>query len=99
MHFVLQPWHLLACIVAGDANREQQQVIDYLRTENAILRESLGTRRLRLTADQRRRLAVKAVALGRKLLSGVATLVTPDTLLHWHRLLIARKWDLSLPEM
>jgi hypothetical protein len=33
---VLQVWHLLACIVAGYANREQQQLIDYLRTENAI---------------------------------------------------------------
>jgi hypothetical protein len=32
MHFVLQPWHALACIVAGYANRQQQLVIDYLRT-------------------------------------------------------------------
>jgi hypothetical protein len=91
MPVVLQPWHLLACIVAGYANRQQQLVIDYLRTENAILREKPGTRRLRLTDDQRRRLAVKAQALGRKLLASVAILVTPDTLLRWHRLLIARK--------
>jgi transposase InsO family protein len=95
MPFVLQPWHLLACVVVGYANREQQQVIDYLRTENAVLREKLGRRRIRLNDDQRRWLAAKGKALGRKLLATVATLVSPDTLLRWHRLLIARKWDYS----
>jgi putative transposase len=95
MKFALQPWHLLACIVAGYANREQQQIIDYLRTENTILREKLGRRRLRLNDDQRRLLAAKGKMLGRKLLATVATLCTPDTILRWHRLLIARKWDYS----
>ena|SRR5438876_12185688 len=59
MKFVLKPWHLLAGIVAGYANRELQQIIDYLRTENAILRETLGQRRIRLNDAQRRRLAEK----------------------------------------
>jgi putative transposase len=95
MNLVLQPWHLLACIVAGYANREQQQIIDYLRTENAILREKLGRRRSHLSDDQRQRLAEKGKLLGRKLLSTVATLFTPDTILRWHRLLIAQKWDYS----
>ena len=95
MKFVLQQWQLLACIVAGYANREQQLVIDYLRTENAVLREKLGRRRLRLNDEQRRRLAEKGKLLGRRLLGRVATLCTPDTLLRWHRLLIARKWDYS----
>jgi transposase InsO family protein len=95
MHFVLQPWHLLACVVAGYANREQQRVIDYLRTENAVLREKRGRRRIRLNDGQRRRLAATGQALGRKLLATVATQVSPDTLLRWHRLLIARKWDYS----
>jgi hypothetical protein len=40
-------------------------------------------------------LAVKGKILGRKLLSQVATLFTPDTILRWHRLLVARKWDYS----
>jgi putative transposase len=31
--------------------------------------------------------------LGRRVLSQVATIVTPDTLLAWHRKLIARKYD------
>jgi hypothetical protein len=48
---------------------------------------------LRFNDDQRRCLAVRAKGLGRKLLSELATLVTPDTLLAWHRKLIAQKYD------
>jgi len=70
-------------------------VIDDLLEENRILKDLHGGRRLRLTDDQRRRVAVKGKALGRKLLSEVGKLVTPDTLLAWHRKLIARKWDYS----
>src|SRR6516165_7653434 len=95
MNVVLQPWQLLFLIVAGWVNRQQQQVIEYLRTENQVLREKLGKRRILLDDDQRRRLAVKGKILGRKLLAHVGTLVTPDTLLRWHRLLVAKKWDYS----
>jgi len=95
LNFILQPWQLLFLILAGWVNRQQQQVIDYLRTENQVLKEKLGKRRILLFDDQRRRLAVKAKVLGRKLLAEVGTLVTPDTLLRWHRLLVARKWDYS----
>ena len=78
-------------------NQHQQMAIDYLREENRVLREQLGDRRLRLNDDQRRRLAAKAKGLGRKLLAEVATLVTPETLLAWHRKLIANKHDGSAP--
>jgi hypothetical protein len=74
-------------------NQRQPQVIDYLREENRVLRERLGARRLRLNDDQRRRLAARAKGLGRKILAQVATLVTPETLLAWHRKLIAQKYD------
>ena len=74
-------------------NQRQLQAIDYLREENRVLREQLGDRRLRLTDDQRRRLAAKAKGLGRKILSEMATIVTPETLLAWHRRLIAEKYD------
>src|ERR1700687_6088244 len=74
-------------------NQRQLQIIDYLREENRGLREHLGGRRVRLNNDQRRRLAAKAKGLGRKLLAEVATLVTPETLLAWHRKLVAQKYD------
>ena len=64
--------------------------------EKRVLREQIGTRRMRFSDDQRRRLAAKAKKLGRKLLSQVATIVTPETLLAWHRKLIAKKYDGSL---
>jgi putative transposase len=52
----------------------------------------LDGRRLRLTDDDRRRLAARAHRVGRQALRTVATIVTPDTLLRWHQRLIARKW-------
>jgi putative transposase len=58
-----------------------------------VLREQLGGRRLRFNNEQRRRLAAKAKGLGRKILAEVATIVTPETLLAWHRRLIAQKYD------
>jgi len=48
-----------------------------------------------LTDDQRRRLAVKGKALGRKTLGELTTIVTPDTILRGHRQLVAQKWDHS----
>jgi putative transposase len=66
--------------------------LPFLREENRVLKAQLGRRRLRLDDDQRRRLAVLGQRLGRALLHEVATLVTPDTILRWHRELIARKW-------
>jgi Integrase core domain len=95
MNSILQPWHLLVMILAGWINRRQQDIIDYLRTENQILKETHGKKRILLTDDQRLRLAIKGKALGRKLLNDVSTIVTPDTILRWHRRLVAMKWDYS----
>ncbi|MFH2008205.1 MAG: hypothetical protein ABI333_16600, partial [bacterium] len=78
---------------AGWVNRKQQEVIDYLLEENRVLREQLGGRRLRLTNDQRRRLAAKGKLLGRAALRKFAGIVTPDTILRWYRQLIAKKYD------
>jgi hypothetical protein len=77
-------------------NQRQLQMIDYLREENRVLREQLGGRCLRLNDDQRHRLAARAKRLGRKVLAEVATIVTPQTLLAWHRKLIAQKYDGSV---
>jgi transposase InsO family protein len=95
MHFVLQPWQFFFLILAGWVNREQQAVIDYLLTENRVLKETHGNKRILLNDDQRRRLAVKGKILGRKRLEEIGTLFTPDTILRWHRMLVARKWDYS----
>jgi putative transposase len=90
---ILDPFRFLLIAVSGWMNQHQLQVIEYLREENRVLREQLGDRRLRFNDDQRRRLAAKAKGLGRKLLAEVASLVTPETLLAWHRKLIAQKYD------
>ncbi len=83
----------LMLIFAGWVNRSQQDVIEYLQQENRVLREQLGGKRLPFTDRQRRRLAAKAKAIGRKGLFEISTLVTPDTLLRWYRRLIANKYD------
>ena len=90
MNTIVSPPIFLVCLLAGWLNREQQKILEYLQEENRILKEQLGGR-LRLSDEQRRRLAVTGKELGRKLLEEVATLVTPDTILRWHRQLIARK--------
>src|SRR4051812_42865542 len=95
MRTVLDPFRFLLITLSGWMNAHQLQAIEYLREENRVLREQLGQRRLRLTDNQRRRLAAKAKGLGRKLLAEFATLVTPETLLAWHRKLIAQKYDSS----
>ena len=54
MNFVLKPWQLLLLILVGWINRHQQDAIEYLLTENQVLREKLGKRRILLNDDQRR---------------------------------------------
>lgn len=95
MEFLLKPWHVAILTIASWMNREQQKVIDYLQVENAVLREKFGKKRILLNDDQRRRLAVKGKELGRKQLSELAIAFSPDTILRWHRELVARKWDYS----
>jgi len=79
MRMTLDPFRLLLVSLAGYLNQQQQEVIDYLQEENRVLHEQLGSRRLRLNDDQRRRLAVSAKKLGKRVLHELATI---------HRLII-----------
>src|SRR5215471_13397254 len=88
----LSPMRMLLVTLSGFVNRQQQHIIEYLVEENRVLKGQLTGRRLRLTEEQRRCLAAKGRRLGRRVLRQVATIVTPDTILRWHRQLIARKW-------
>src|SRR6267143_713633 len=92
---LLQPVQMLLLMFAGWVNRHQLDVIEYLQEENRVLKERMGGRRLRFTDAERRRLARKAQALGRKVLNQLETLVTPDTLLRWYRELVTSKWNYS----
>jgi putative transposase len=94
MGLIVHPWHLIVVAMANIINHHQAKVLEYTIAENTVLKEQLkGKGRVRFTDTQRRRLAAKAKALGREVLRGLDTIVTPDTLLRWHRQLIAKKHD------
>jgi hypothetical protein len=89
----IKPWTFFLVTLAGWMNRQQQQVIDYLRTENQILREKLGTKRVLLNESQKCRLVTAAMKLGKDLLRRWGTHFSPETILRWHRWFVARKYD------
>jgi putative transposase len=87
----------LSIFLAGLAcwmSRRQQEVITYLQAENEILKEQLDTKgqKLKLSNHQRRKLAKQGKLIGRKRLKEYASIATPDTILRWHRKLIALKY-------
>jgi putative transposase len=83
---------MVLSVLTGWLDRREREAIAYLIEENRLLRRQLGSRRLRLTDDDRRQLAARAYRVGRAVLQQIATIATADTLLRWHRQLIARKW-------
>ncbi|MEN6384385.1 MAG: hypothetical protein ABFD79_04235 [Phycisphaerales bacterium] len=89
----IRPWTIMLTMLAGWMNQHQQDVIEYLKTENAILKEKIGKKRIILSDEQRRRLAVLAKKITRKGLDEICGIFSPDTILRWHRELIARKYD------
>ncbi len=93
MNFALPPWQLLFVVLCGWVNERQQRIIEFQNAQIETLLQKLGKKRILLSDDQRRVLAVKAKALGRKGLRELTTIITPDTILRWHRELGAQKWD------
>lgn len=89
----INPMTILLAMLAGWLNRQQADIIDYLTEENKILREKLGPKRILLNDNQRRRLAILGKKLGRKTLGQFCTAFSPDTILRWHRKLVAQKYD------
>ena len=91
------PLMMLLAMLAGWINREQQEALEYLKEENKILRDELlkatGKKRIILNDSQRRRLAILAKRIGRGVLSQICCSFSPDTILMWHRKLVARKYD------
>jgi len=83
MKFIPQPWRLMLIILASSGNRQQQEVIEYLRTENTVLQAKLGKKRILPNDDQRRRLTVKGKFPGRNQFEQVDSLFTSDTILRW----------------
>ena len=83
----------LLMVVSGWVHRHQLRVIEFLQAENRLLKDKLKGRQLRFTDTERALLARKAKAVGRKALLELDTVVSPDTLLQWHRRLVAQKWN------
>ena len=87
------PLHFFLAVYAGWVNRHQLQIIEYLRAENAVLRQHIAPKRIPFTEPQRLLWARAAKKAGRAALLKFATVAAPDTLLGWYRDKIARKYD------
>src|SRR5919206_5364384 len=85
-------WKALLAYITGSVNQELLLRNEYLVTENRILRQQI-TGRIRLTDGERKTLAEIGHKLGKQALAEVATIVKPDTILAWHRKLVAQKFD------
>jgi len=85
-------WKKMLAYITGSLDEELQRRNEYLVAENGILRSQLHGR-IRLNNAERIRLAEIGKRLGRKALAEVAQIVRPETILAWHRRLVARKFD------
>src|SRR5215471_9082006 len=85
-------WKQLLAYITGSVDEELLRRNEYLVTENRLLRQQIPGR-VRLSDSERKSLAELGKKLGKQALAEVATIVTPETILAWHRKLIARKFD------
>ena len=85
-------WKILLACVTGSVDEELLLRNEYLATENQILRQQIEGR-VRLTDAERQSLAEIGKKLGKQALDEIATIVKPDTILAWHRKLVAQKFD------
>ena len=85
-------WKHVLAYMTGSVDRQLLLRNEYLVTENQILRQQI-TGRIQLSDGERKRLAELGKKLGKKALAEVATIVTPETILAWHRKFMAKKFD------
>ena len=85
-------WKQLLAYITGTVDQELLVRNEYLVTENRSLRNQLKGR-VRLSDGERTALAEIGQKLGKQALKDVATIVKPDTILGWHRKLVAQKFD------
>jgi len=85
-------WKTLLAYITGTVDQELLLRNEYLVTENRILRHQIKGR-IRLSGGERKALADIDQKLGKRALQEVATIVKPDTILGWHRTLVAQKFD------
>jgi putative transposase len=93
------PLQTYILILVGLVTRDQEEILEYLQTENKVLREQLRVardgKRIRFSERQRRRLAEFGRKLGWRRLAKYCQIVTPRTTCKWHARLIAKKYDSS----
>src|SRR5262245_43205454 len=87
-------WKHLLAYMTGSVDQELLVRNEYLVTENRILRQQIRGR-VRLSDGERKTLAELGKQLGRQALAEVATIVKPETILAWHRTLVAKTFDSS----
>ena len=87
-------WKRVLAYITGSVDQELLLRNEHLVTENRLLRKQIPGR-VRLSDGERKSLAEIGKKLGKQALAEVATIVTPDTILAWHRKLVARKFDNS----
>src|SRR4029453_13488148 len=85
-------WKVLLAYITGSVDQALLLRIEYLVTENRILRNQIKGR-VRLRDGEAKTLAKNGKKLGKKTLAEVAHIVKPDTILAWHRKLVAQKFD------
>jgi hypothetical protein len=85
-------WKILLACITGSVEEHILLRNEYLAAENAIFRNQL-TGRLHLSDAERITLAEIGKKLGKQALEEVASIVKPDTILAWHRKLVAQKFD------
>jgi hypothetical protein len=85
-------WKTLLAYVTGSVDEHLLLRIEYLVAENGILRAQI-TGRLHLSDAERTTLAEIGKKLGKQALQEIAKAAKPDTILGWHRTLVARKFD------